>query len=372
MNQNKFGHQLDISSMQKYLKENENNNVQYDGPSWWNIPSGMSSVRILPPWDATGRVALAVYSHPIEFQGKGMKYKKYSWTCVNRTFGKPCNICNGLGLIKEAGVDVSGYEPTRRVFYLNAIVMYDPDYDKDIKSGKSPENCYGAAPGTHVLMRAPKTVYDWIVSNITNPLVGDITSVTNGIDILITKDGQGLGTSYQCTLSPNGRTAIPQEYLDKIESLYNLDEVFSTGFEQEQIDELVASLSRSSQAMSAGITNMSNQMSGQFQNPPQQFNPPQFSNPQNPMNAPSFGAGFAPNSMPNVANGVGQTPYGAISNPPSMGNPGMFTPNQVPTPSAPAQQRSDVPDCFGKGYNPTDVKCVTCSHEILCSQRSSK
>lgn len=373
-NQNKFGFQPDISKLDTYLKENEQNATAGTGPTWWSIPSGMSSVRILPPWDATGRVALTVYSHPIEFQGKGMKYKKYSWTCVNRTFGKPCNICQGLESIKELGVDVSNYEATRRTFYFNAIVMYDPDFDKDFKLGKKPENCAGVAPGTHVLMRAPKTVYDWVVANITNPMVGDITSITNGIDILITKEGSGLGTTYTTTLSPNGRQPVPQEYLDKIENLYNLDEIFSTGFEQEQIDELVTSLRTSSSAMNAGIPNMSQQMSGY---PQSQMRQPNYSAPNQ---FTPYQQSFPNNSVPNI--GVPQaSPY----NPMTTGSP---TPVQTPSitgnPSVPPfdvnstqissmqgneQIKSDTPDCFGKGYNASDVRCVTCAHEIPCSQK---
>lgn len=373
MDANKFGYQPNISNMETYLKEN--NNEQYDGPNWWSIPSGMSSVRILPPWDSTGRVALAVYSHPIEFQGKGMKYKKYSWTCVNKTFGKPCNICQGLESIKESGVDVSAYEPNRRTFYLNALVMYDPVYDRDLKSGKKPENCSGTAPGTHVLMKAPKTVYDWIVASITNPIIGDITSISNGIDIIITKEGSGLGTTYTTTLSPNGRTAVPQEYLDKIDALYNLDEIFAVGFEQDQVNELVETLRKSSNAMANGIPNMASQMSGQGyqQLPVQQYQNPQqtqYSNPTMPgMSAPPFNSmpnNFAPPVPPMNNPGISSSP---IPNVPvsTGGTPPWVTQNTAPQTTAPAQ-KSDVPECFGKNYNASDVRCVTCSHEIPCSQ----
>ena len=85
-------YQPNLENMQQYLS-NENNKSSGDGPNWWSIPAGMSIVRILPPWDPTGRVALPVFMHPIEFKGADMAFTKYNWTCVNKTFNKPCAIC---------------------------------------------------------------------------------------------------------------------------------------------------------------------------------------------------------------------------------------------------------------------------------------
>ena len=87
-------YQPNLENMQQYL--NQEKEKGGDGPTWWSIPAGMSSIRILPPWDPTGRVALPVYMHPIEYKGEGMSYTKYKWTCVNKTFNKPCPICEGL------------------------------------------------------------------------------------------------------------------------------------------------------------------------------------------------------------------------------------------------------------------------------------
>lgn len=360
-------YQPNVESMQSYLKDNASN---YDGARWYNIPSGMCSIRILPPWDPTGRVALPVYSHRIEYQGKGMKFKKYSWTCVDRTFGKPCKICESLNQLKSVGVDVSEYEPSSRTFYVNAIVMYDPEYDRDSKMGKSPDQCGGTAPGTHVVMRLPKTLYDWLVAQITNPMVGDITSITNGIDVYITKEGSGISTSYSATLSPNGRTAIPQEYLDKIESLYNLDDIFSTGFEDDVVEELSNHLKRSSNMLGSGISNMQEQMSGI----PQQIQIPNY---QNPVSQPVV------NQSQQVQMPV-MPQFGVTNIPPQFGqvqvssNHDTLPPWDTSSNPQPAQQHStpttnyQVPsgnqmECFGR-YNPGDIKCVTCSQEVPCSK----
>lgn len=357
-----------IENMQQYLA---NESTRGEGPNWWSIPAGMSSIRILPPWDPTGRVALPVYMHPIEYKGEGMSFTKYNWTCVNKTFSKPCPICEGLAGLSAAGVDTSNWEANRRQFYFNAIVMHDPTFDN---KGK------GTAPGTHVLLRAPKTFYDWVIAQITNPMIGDITSITNGIDVYVTKEGSGLGTSYNMTLSPNGRTAIPQEYLDKITDLYNLDEIFSAGFDQAQIDELVSHLKKSAGVMANNIPNTMNQMAGYqsvngngYMNnvPPMQgtnvqpFMAPNQSQ-QNPATIPNqFSA--PPTGMPMAANPyvqqTGTPPWQSQNIPPV--NP-MIPLNQMNT--SPSDSKENLPKCFGN-YDSGSVNCVVCPHEINCSQK---
>lgn len=358
-------HEPNLESMQNYLTQ-ESERSSGEGPNWWSIPSGMSSIRILPPWDPTGRVALPVYMHPIEYKSKDMSYTKYNWTCVNKTFNKPCPICEGLAGLSAAGVDISNWEANRRQFYFNAIVMHDPTYNQ--------QKNQGTAPGTHVLLKAPKTFYDWVISQITNPMIGDITSVTNGIDIYVTKEGSGLGTTYSMTTSPNGRTPIPQEYLEKIKDLYNLDDIFSAGFDQKQIDELVAHLRNSAGAMSNAIPNMQQQMAG-YQNPqvtPMGFSVPQ---PMNPM-TPNIGTGIPPmptNTIPTPAPSQFSQPS-VTPTPPAVN----FTPPVSPSSMSPQpmsnspsdSQVNNLPKCYGQ-YDAGSVNCVVCPVELQCSQQKN-
>lgn len=373
-------YQPNLDNMQQYLSQ-ENERSQGNGPNWWSIPSGMSSIRILPPWDPTGRVALPVFMHPIEFKGKDMNYTKYNWTCVNKTFGKNCTICEGLAGMAAVGVDISNWDANRRQFYFNAIVMHDPTYNQ--------QKGTGTAPGTHVCLKAPKTFYDWVISQITNPMIGDITNVQNGIDVYVTKEGSGLGTTYNMTLSPNGRTPIPQEYLDKITDLYNLDDIFSAGFDQAQIDEMVDHLRKSAGVLSNGVGNAVNQMAGYTQAPqnayptpgvyPQgglNYNQPQtsaFNNPapvpastpapmaQSPYNNTSPMSAPAP--MPFGSQTQPQPPVAPVASPQPVNNAAI--PVQ-PTGAAP----TNAPKCFGS-YDAGNVNCVVCPAEIDC-QRCKK
>lgn len=352
-------HQPNIENMQQYLKQESEKGGE--GPNWWSIPAGMSSVRILPPWDPTGRVALPVHMHPIEYKGEGMSYTKYNWTCVNKTFNKPCPICEGLANMSAAGVDTSNWEASRRQFYFNAIVMHDPTYDN---KGK------GTAPGTHVLMKAPKTFYDWVIAQITNPMIGDITSVTNGIDIYVTKEGTGLGTTYNMTLSPNGRTAIPQEYLDKITDLYNLDDIFSAGFDQKQIDELVDHLKKSAGVMSNAVNGMQQQMAGYPQAPIPQYQQQTTGYPpmNNPMGSPMTVSNQFQQTMPGQ---FMNAPAQPVNTPPwQVPTPTVAPPVQAPIPTAqnaPASSQENLPKCFGN-YDSGNVNCVVCPKELECSK----
>ena len=367
-------HQPNLENMQQYL--NQEKEKGGDGPNWWSIPSGMSSIRILPPWDPTGRVALTVYMHPIEYKGEGMSYTKYNWTCVNKTFNKPCPICEGLAGLAATGVDISNWEANRRQYYFNAIVMHDPTYDN---KGK------GTAPGTHVLLKAPKTFYDWVIAQITNPMIGDITSVTNGIDVYVTKEGSGLGTSYNMTLSPNGRTPVPQEYLDKITDLYNLDDIFSAGFDQKQIDDLVNHLKKSAGVMANGISNTMNQMAGygmppaqpamtpnQFQQAPSMM-PGQFSAPTSiPMNNPYAQQSVTPpwqsQSTTPVAPPWQSQPTTPVAPPATnYAPPAQPTAPVAPVTAGSSASAGNMPKCFGQ-YDPGNVNCVVCPHEVECSK----
>lgn len=349
-------YQPNIDNMKQYLSQENEKSSGGNGPTWWSIPAGMSSVRILPPWDPTGRVALPVYMHPIEYKGEGMSYTKYNWTCVNKTFNKPCAICEGLANLAAAGVDISNWDANRRQFYFNAIVMHDPTYNQ--QTGK------GIAPGTHVLMKAPKTFYDWVIAQITNPMIGDITNVQNGIDVYVTKEGQGLGTTYNMTLSPNGRTPIPEEYLNKIENLYNLDDIFSSGFEQKQIDELVNHLKKSAGVMASGMTNAVNQMAG-YPTPP--IGAP---NPQPSMYNPAM----APNQFNSAPQQIPSTPNPYVQSASTPQAPGNFsqpasTQSTMTSPSnLQVSSASNVPKCFGN-YDAGNVNCVVCPAEVACSQK---
>ena len=354
-------YQPNLDNLQQYMNQENEKNAAGSGPNWWSIPAGSSAIRILPPWDPTGRVALPVYMHPIEYQSAEMKYKKYNWTCVNRTFNKPCPICEGLMNLSAAGVDISSWEANRRQFYFNAIVMHDPNYN--------PQKNTGTAPGTHVLLKAPKTFYDWVIAQITDPMIGDITSITNGIDIYIKKEGTGLGTSYTMTLSPNGRQPVPQEYLEKITNLYNLDEIFSAGFDQKQIDDLVDHLRKSAGVMGSAVSGMQQQMAGYTQAPtPQTYNPMNVSN-QPHVQAPSpFNQAPSPFTQTSAMPMQAPSPFTSAGVPPFDVSSGPVFQNPAPVTPAPVQKpASAMPKCFGQ-YDSGNVNCVVCPHEMDCAR----
>lgn len=343
-----------LENLQSFMNQSQSSGSDVN---WWSLPNGMSSIRILPPWDPTGRVALAVYSHRIEYQDPGSNFKKYSWTCVNRTFGRSCNICAGLSKLKEAGVSTEEYDATGCTYYVNALVMHDPQYDNAQKLGRSTDGL--KAPYSHVLMRIPKVVYSFIVSQITSPLVGDITDPANGIDILVTREGSGLNTKYTPTLSPNGHTAIPEEVLSKID-LYNLDEVFGAGFDDERINRMIESLNTSASGMRSAVAQTQQNMGG----------------------IPNYG-GYAASYQAQIPQPQYQAPAPNYQMPPQpqyhQAPQPQYQASTVAPQAAPAVQSTasatnngiPLPKCFGK-YDPSNVNCVVCGSEIDCKNRSAQ
>lgn len=380
-----------IQGLQDYLA-NSQSQGQGSEINWWSIPSGMSSIRILPPWDPTGRIALGVYSHRIEYKDPESNYTKYSWTCVDKTFGKQCNICAGLMRLQEAGITTTEYQPTSVNYYVNALVIYDPVYDNAVKMGRNPEG-NAQKPYSLVVMRIPKTVYSWIVSQITSPLVGDITDPVNGCNIVITKEGTGINTRYSCTLSPEGRTAIPNEVLNSLE-LYNLDDIFSSGFDDDRINKMVDSLYRSASGIQQQAPQFQQQMPSYGNAPvypnPVLPNPAGVQAPQTPATqmyyppvqptspqpvASSQPPWESPSTMSAPA-GIPASPFGAtpqnVAQPvqaPSMMQPSSPSPVAPTTVQPPVAPQVNLPKCYGQ-HNPSSVNCVVCPHEIECSQKA--
>lgn len=363
-----------LAGLQDYL----NNNSGGGGDiKWWSLPIGTSIIRVLPPWDQTGRVALEVYQHRIEYTDPGSKYTKYNWTCVDRTFGRPCNICQGLKEMRDAGVNTEDWEANSRQFYINALIVQDPGY------GRSPD---ALMPGTHVLMRIPKTVFDWIVTQITNPAIGDITDPQSGIDIMVTRSGSGLDTRYSCTLSPNGRQPIDPNILNSLE-LYNLSDVFSTGFDDQRIANLVMSLKTSAMHLTGAIPQIQQQMNVGYQpqiptrpvtNPVPQTPPvvaPQYAVQQQMMPG-AYQMPNQQNGLPNVPASpyqVGAQPVAPQVQVPQVQAPVPPVQVQQPVATAPQPVMNPVdpayPSCFGH-YNAADVTCITCPYEVDCTRNT--
>lgn len=159
-----------------------------------------------------------------------------------------------------------------------------------------------------------------------------------------------------------------------------MDEIFSAGFDKEQIDKLVNHLKKSAGVLSSGIGNTMNQMAGYTQAP------------QNPMQMPGYPPMSNPVAQPIPNPYVGATPPAPnqfqpanTAMPPWMTQGTQFSqapaPNQfsapqpasVPTPApqaAPLQQPASsntLPKCFGN-YDVGSVNCVVCPKELECSR----
>lgn len=381
---------VNLDALSKHLQDNERR--QGDDITWWTIPRGTSSIRILPPWDATGSIALQVFQHRIEYKDDSMSYTKYNWTCSEKSFGVSCPICQALQEMASVGINVAEYEANRRVFYVNLMVMYDVEYENAVRSGKKPEG--GLPMGSIAVSRIPKTIYDWVVTQITNPLIGNLTDLETGIDLYVTKEGQGLGTSYSVTTSPNGRSPVPKEFIEG-KSLYDLTQIFSQGHDEKLLSGMLHKI-KSSATYMQGITQVPPQIPNyanptQYTAPNPMMNqaptpmapPPQFAvpNPVHTTPAPIPPAPVVTSAPPQPvapppemqAAPVTQAPPQQIQMPLVPTSAAVAPPLVAPAPPQTLQQAHDAnhPKCFGN-YNPADVTCVVCPSEIECTKVSQK
>jgi len=259
--------------------------------------TGSTVLRILPAYSALGQFWQVVNNHNISYD------RKFNWICPAKTFSEPCQICEALSGLKAQGVDTSDYEANKRRAFLSALVLYTPE---DEKARKSDLNW-----NTDIkLVDCPMTVYNWIINTVSNPLLGDVTDIVNGWNILIQKSGEGKSTKYTTT-TYQSRGPIPQQILSQMpQALPDLEKIVkkSARFGTDTLRGLLSEIGASAQNLTPAMAN-----------------------------APVAGAGLAPQggglSMPSPvaapAVGLGLN----LSQPPATAPAIAATPAPAPTPA---------------------------------------
>lgn len=173
----------------------------------WKPAKGKSRIRVLPSWRL---------GDPQFFHDFGQHFVKNSkgdteaiYLCSDKTFGNDCDVCNAIG----AGIKNSHDDDTVKLlkqanssqkYLMNVLVLTDPDEAKR----NEPQ-----------IMEAGMTVFEAICEIISE--YGDITSLTEGVDLVITREGTGqFDTKYTVMPSPKS-VKVPESILEK---LHDLDE----------------------------------------------------------------------------------------------------------------------------------------------------
>jgi hypothetical protein len=196
------------------------------------LQDGKNRIRVLPGWrkdDPTYYHDFGV--HWIKAPGESKPQAVY--LCVDKTYGRPCPICETIGegirnTSDDAVIDALKQSNAAGRVLVNALV----------KSGAEPE--------TPVVMELPSTVASAIEDTLITYLEDDVNvlDLNEGHDFIIERTGKGIGTRYTVNVSPKA-SVVDKKVLT---SLTNLDQYVA----QEQEAKLAKALNAVGSA--AGIS----------------------------------------------------------------------------------------------------------------------
>lgn len=169
------------------------------------IPLNTSRWRILPGWDKNNPQFWHEYGQHFIKDSSGKV--KAVYVCVDKTYGRPCNVCAAVETSINHTDDpqmkelLGGARASQRIL-MNALLLDGPS----------------ASATEPVVVEMPKSVFEQIV-NIAEEWEGRAVSIAaDGVDLMITKTGSGLTTKYSVTPSPKS-TKIDPSVMNKVTNL---------------------------------------------------------------------------------------------------------------------------------------------------------
>ena len=173
---------------------------------WWRLPdTGTPSFRILPPWEGSGLPA------------------KVSWTHWNIP-------SNDAGITKIASVKEYGVEdPIETVLQKWRNKVNTEEFEATAKTWMNvlplnDEKCDAATP--HLLGVNGNFTYFWLLEQLTDPDIGDITDPHRGSNVTFKRKLKTI--KWERTIA-RGATRIAEtdeQIQDVLGKMYNLDKVF--------------------------------------------------------------------------------------------------------------------------------------------------
>lgn len=191
-------------------------------------PAGKSRFRILPSWRPVGKDGKFDPQFYHEFGQHFIKKNKDDkkplavYVCTDKTFDKPCPVCQAIseGISAATDDDVKNNlasAVSRGRILLNALHVDGPD------------------PKAPVILELSPTTFDQIIDiALDNGDEDDedfniVTDVSAGVDVIITRTGVGLETKYSIQPALKGSKPVDPK---KIGSLHNLDEYVMQEYEE--------------------------------------------------------------------------------------------------------------------------------------------
>lgn len=201
----------------------------------WKPAKGKNKIRILPSWRGN--------NDPLFFHDFGQHFVKNSkdeleaiYLCVEKTFGKDCPVCQAIGHGIQNANDDDTVKLLKKAnasqkYLMNVLVLSDPDEKKRLE----PQ-----------IMEAGLTVFESICNIIDE--YGDITSLTEGVDLVITREGSSqFDTKYTVMPSPKS-VKVPSTVMANV---HNLDEYVAQENEAAQ-NKALGAVGRAAGLLTAG------------------------------------------------------------------------------------------------------------------------
>lgn len=180
---------------QKFQEVSERDSAPQGGDiKWWKPQSGDNNIRILPPWGNSDNFYREVYYH----YRVGPNNKAF--VCLRHEKGEACYLCELHERYRNSTNEnlqsiAKDLKPTFRVMYN----IVDRDHEED---------------GPQVYASGIK-VFKEILGIFADPDYGDVSDVAEGIDIKLTRTGEGMDTRY--SLLPRRKSSTLHDSQDVVE-----------------------------------------------------------------------------------------------------------------------------------------------------------
>lgn len=214
--------------------------------TWYNFKRGTQTLRILPPgpdentcYIPGGDIAFPVYTHYFP--------NKKKCRCVAKTWpdrNEECLVCTAIREVR-AWARSTGLTPDEQLRLFNGIYVKGRAFTNciDRKETTTQQVLVDGKEVTIPVVYAlglPMTVFNRISVAIKNGVQGDITDELNGVDIMFTVSGSGMGTNYVADFLPPSKLHEGPVVRDAIiKNMYAINEIFSYPSKQAQ-DEIVS------------------------------------------------------------------------------------------------------------------------------------
>lgn len=167
-------------------------------------PEGRSRWRILPGWDAANPAFYHDFGQ--HFIKDNTDTLKAVYVCVDKTYGKPCDICAALGAAIRATTDDDQVKILEKSKASGRILLNALQVD-------------GATPNEPAILElSPNTFAEFL--NIVTEWGVEVLDLVGGKDIIIERTGKGLQTKYSVQVAAKSADVSA----DVMKKVVNLDE----------------------------------------------------------------------------------------------------------------------------------------------------